>query len=197
MNFEGSFGVEKMANAKLDIWLRDEKCRPYPILAPGFPTFDWVRVYNCMGEAVTDKLPIPKDSAHVVTEVPPGCYIVEGKVCENDRRGYRNGPTDRAIVIVGCGQMECVNLFVPPVIHCVRRDINAILGAARRLVPEEHLAITARTMLAAGNLREDEILHEMTQGAEAIANVPELADIRESLNKNIDTIRKIPKIDKK
>jgi len=150
-----------------------------------------------MGEAVTDKLPIPKDSANVVTEVPPGCYIVEGQVCEKDRRGYRNGPTDRAIVIVGCGQMECVNLFVPPIIHCVRRDINAILGAARRLVPEEHLAITARTMLAAGNLREDEILHEMTQGAEAIANVPELADIRESLNKNIDTIRKIPKIDKK
>jgi hypothetical protein len=185
-----------MANAKLDIWLRDEKCRPYPILASSFEAHDYVIVKNCMGENVTPKIPIPEKSAHVEVEVPPGCYIIEGNVCENDARGYRNGDTDRAIVIVGCGQVECVNLFVPPIIHCVRRDMNAILMAARGRVPDRYLQIAARTMIEAANIQEQEIITELEAKAASIEGKKELTDIRAVLTKNIDVLRSLPEIEK-
>jgi len=44
-----------MGKAILDIWFRDEKCRPIYNLEDR-ERWDWVEIYNCMGELVGERV---------------------------------------------------------------------------------------------------------------------------------------------
>ena len=61
-----------MGFSKLNIWLRDEKCRHFKIQTDT-PQWDWVKIRNCMGEEIKHVV-MPMGEAHVAVEVPPGCY---------------------------------------------------------------------------------------------------------------------------
>jgi hypothetical protein len=165
-----------MGMARVNVWFRDEKCRPY-YNKTNVPGWDWVTVTNCMGDVVVDKHPVPVNKANVELELPPGCYIVQGHVC-GEEPGV-NEFTDKAIVIVGCGQEECVNLIVPRAHTCVVQVMNPVVRALARLnVPDVEIVRTARVLMQAGAVSQDEmvgvlqrrldILHTL-QGAEAVA----------------------------
>ena len=40
-----------MGLAKLNVWFRDERCRPFTIRRPT-ANLDWVKIRNCHGEVV-------------------------------------------------------------------------------------------------------------------------------------------------
>jgi hypothetical protein len=149
-----------MGTAKLDIWFRDERCRPIYNLEPR-PRYDWVEIYNCMGELVGNRIIIPPNEAHVRVEVPPGCYKVKGHVCEH--RLDLNEATDTAIAIVQCGQEQCVDLICPTIKTCVTNGIHPIVRAALTIpgITREDIRITTRTLLAAAKLSAKEVAQEI------------------------------------
>ncbi|TFG74047.1 MAG: hypothetical protein E4H21_11485 [Thermodesulfobacteriales bacterium] len=116
-----------MGNAKLNIWVRDEKCRI--IKRSGH-----LHIYNCLGEQVFVGWVI--NNGHAEVEVPPGCYtVVAGMV-------YGNIYSDRAMVIVNCGEHACVNLILPKyderdnqMPQLAPRNLLAVGGCAVRLIP--------------------------------------------------------------
>lgn len=172
-----------MSYAKLNIWLRDLNCCPKNV---------WkveLVVKTCCGEYLVDFNPDVIDKLkeaypdynvergardrettiriaqpgwkqvikHLEVDVPPGCYIVRAWVC------WGNLWTDRAMVIVGCGQEGCVNLFVPRAQHCIRGVILPLLKVARglRLQPDKLRAAT-EVLMAAGEVQREELLRELT-----------------------------------
>lgn len=149
-----------MASAKLDIWFRDERCRPIYNLEDR-EAYDWVEIYNCMGEMVGNRVRIPPNEAHVKVEVPPGCYKVKGWVCEH--RLHLNEATDTAIAIVQCGQEQCVDLISPTIMTCARNGVHAFARAARTVpgITAEEIATMTRVMLAAANVSPREIIQDI------------------------------------
>lgn len=146
-----------MGLAKLNIWVRDENCKILKLEVEGG---DWVDVRNCRGELVKH-VPIPLGEAHVEIEVPPGCYILGGRICEMPKF---NEIIDQTMVIVGCNQELCVNLIVPVVSTCVRRDLPVFIRAARLAgVSIQDLQIATHVMLTAGNISPGEMT-EVMQG---------------------------------
>jgi hypothetical protein len=154
-----------MGFSKLNVWLRDEQCKPFQIDKP--TQHDWVKIKHCTGELVK-KVTFPAGQAHVEIEVPPGCYKVKGHVCQ---RGT-NEHTDEAMVIVGCNQVSCVNLIVPNVKTCARNDLVAILDVARRLdLPNPDIIATARTIMRIGDINRDTLIAELDSRIESVKAV--------------------------
>jgi hypothetical protein len=140
-----------MGLAKLNIWVRDETCKVLNLEVEGF---DWVDVKSCQGELIK-RVYLPLGEAHVEIEVPPGCYILGGNICEMPKF---NETIDQTMVIVGCGQELCVNLIVPVVSTCVRRDLAVFIRAARLAgVSVQDLQIATRVMLTAGDISPGEM----------------------------------------
>lgn len=172
-----------MGFTKLNIWLRDEKCRPYKIQTP---LGDRIFINNCMGERVKLVPDIPVGEAHVEVEVPPGCYVVQGHVCEHGTNDY----TDKAIVIAGCNQELCVNLIVPQIRTCAVRDLHPIVREARRLgLPEVDTRITARTILAVGRISRHEMIGNMEKTIEVTKGVKGTEEVIKEYHATLDIIR--------
>lgn len=174
-----------MGYAKLNIWLRDEKCRPYKIqtATPG----DTISITNCM-DGLVEKVVVPVGEAHVEVEVAPGCYIVQGYVCEPQPIG--NEFTDKAMVIAGCNQELCVNLIVPTVRTCVKEGLNAFVRAARFVrVPEHEIRIMAKTMLKAGGISKEEMVENIASRAEVVKEIKGAEQIVKDYNATLDVIR--------
>lgn len=139
-----------MGKAKLNVWIRDEKCRVV-INTSQLPQWDWVEISNCMGDVIKH-ITLPVGEAHVEVEVPPGCYVAQGHICMTPEAAF-NGYTDKAIVMAGCNQDLCVDLIIPVVGTCVERDLHPFVTQALRLgVPRIDIVTTARTMLRAGQI---------------------------------------------
>lgn len=171
-----------MGFSRLNIWLRSEECRPFKIQRPGL---DYVVVRNCMGDEVK-RVDVPVGESHVEVEVPPGCYIAQGHVCEPGINDY----TDKAMVMVGCNQELCVNLIVPKVRTCARRDLNAFVREARLArVQENDIRITAQTILAAGRISLEETVANIQGNIAAIKDVKEASEVVREYQATLKTIR--------
>ena len=172
-----------MSYAKLNIWLRDLNCCPKNV---------WkmeLVVKTCCGEYLVDFNPdvieklgqaypdykVGRGSRdrettiriiqpgfkptikHIEVDVPPGCYIVRAWVC------WGNLWSERAMVIVGCGQEGCVNLFVPQARHCIRAVLLPILHAGRHLrLRTDDLRVATEVLMATGEVHREELLRELT-----------------------------------
>jgi len=183
-----------MGKAKLNIWLRDEQCRPFIIHTPGL---DYVEVMNCMGESLElnpgstwpARLEVPVGEAHVEVEVPPGCYVVKGHVCEPDRN--INQFTDKAIVTAGCNQEICVDLIVPNVKTCALRDFHPFVREALRAnLPENDIRIATRTILAAARISPDEATEMISRNIAAAKAVKGAEYLTREYNATLRMIRK-------
>jgi hypothetical protein len=176
-----------MGFAKLNVWIRDEKCKPFK-WGPS-PTWNFLEVRYCDGELFTKVDPVPVGKANVEVEVPPGCYIVQAHVCVHDKLNI-NEYTTKAIVRACCGQEVCVDLIVPGVKTCVHQDINAILGQAMAAnVPRGDLVTTARTLLTAGGISREEMTADIQGRIDAIKARKELADIVRQYSAVLDIVK--------
>lgn len=114
-----------MGKARLNIWVRDEKCRV--IKKPGH-----LHIFNCLEEEVFGTY-IP--DGHAEAEIPPGCYIVVAGMYTSGRNIY----TDKTMVIVRCGDEACVNLILPEYEESKTAGPQlarlAIRGCPMRLIP--------------------------------------------------------------
>jgi hypothetical protein len=171
-----------MSYGKLNIWIRDLNCCPKNV---------WkleLVVKTCGGEYLVDFNPDVIDKLkeaypgyrvergtrngshpettikitdqnikHLEVEVPPGCYIVRAWVCSG------NLWTDRAMVIVGCGEDACVNLIVPPKENCIKDVVIPVGIAARdmRLQPDK-VRIATEVLITTGRIQREALLKELT-----------------------------------
>ncbi len=171
-----------MGLAKLNVWFRDEQCRPFKIQRPGL---DYVIISNCIGEEV-QRADVPVGKAHIEMEVPPGCYVVHGHVCEPGINDF----TDKAIAIVGCGQEVCVNLIVPKVRTCVVRGLNAFIREARLLnIPQPDIRTAARTILTAGGIPREEMVKDIARKVEAVEKVKEAKEVAREYQATLDILK--------
>jgi hypothetical protein len=175
----------KMGYAKLNIWIRDEKCRPL------YPTrnlkLHFVDIKNCMGETVKIEN-IPAGEAHVEVEVPPGCYIVHGHLYMNGLNLF----TDNAIAIVGCGQVACVDLIGPTVRTCVMRDAHAFTLAAKQAnLPIRDVKITLQTIMAAARISPEEIAGEIQNKITLVKDDKEAKDVLDEYKATLDIIKSV------
>jgi len=90
-----------MSYAKFNVWIRDQKC--CGVIHRSFH----LHVFSCCGKQVFSG--VFKDG-HAEFRMPPGCYIVRAGVYFPHQS---NIYTDRAMVIVRCGEEACVNLILP------------------------------------------------------------------------------------
>ncbi len=90
-----------MGFAKMNVWIRKINCQ---IINGSFH----IHVYDCHSKEV-----IPStycSNGHAEIQIPPGCYIVQAGMYNPS---HSNIYTDRAVVIVRCGEEACVNLVLP------------------------------------------------------------------------------------
>ena len=171
-----------MGYVKLNIWLRDERCKPFKIQRQD--GLDYVTVMNCAGEVV-QTADVPVGEAHIELKVPPGCYVIQGHVCEPGINTF----TDKAIVIAGCGQELCVDLIVPIIRTCVVRDMHAFVTAAMVAnIPRIDIATTVRTILAAGKIPREEMATDIEARIKA-ANKKEAKNVAKEYATTLDIIR--------
>jgi len=171
-----------MGVPRLSVWLRTEECKPFTIRRPGL---DYVVVRNCMGDEIT-RVTVPVGESHVELEVPPGCYIVQGHVCEPGINDF----TDKAIVIAGCNQELCVDLIVPRVRTCVRQGINAMLREAiTARVPQNDLRVFSRTMLVAGGISPEEMIADVQGNITAVKEIKEANEVLKEYQTTLKTLR--------
>ena len=88
-----------MGWAKLNVWIRNEKCQV--VHRDAHLHVDGCCQEQGFGTHVVD--------GHAEMEVPPGCYILAAGVYVPDRS---NIYTDKTMVIVGCEETACVNLVL-------------------------------------------------------------------------------------
>jgi hypothetical protein len=93
-----SLGLYGMA--KVNVWVRDANCEI--VNRTGH-----LHVLNCHG---TEVLGQTFYNGHAEVDLPPGCYIIKAGLFT---MWHQNIYTDRAIVIVKCGEETCVNLLLP------------------------------------------------------------------------------------
>lgn len=167
-----------MSYAKLNIWLRDLNCCPtnfwkvelvvktcggeYLVdfnqdvidkLGEAYPGFEVKR--GTRNNETTIKIR-DRNIKHIEVEVPPGCYIVRAWVCSG------NLWTDRAMVIVGCGEEACVNLIVPPKENCIRDVVIPVGIAARDMrLPTDKVRIATEVLLATGRIQKEALRKEI------------------------------------
>jgi hypothetical protein len=77
------------------------------------------------------------------------------------------------MVVVGCAQEVCVNLIVPKIRTCARRDLAPFVRQLTelRLAPPE-IARFASLMLRAGGLTPEEIAPAIEQRLEVARTIP-------------------------
>lgn len=174
-----------MSYGKLNIWLRDLNCCPKNVwkvelvvktcggeylvdfnpdvidkLKEAYPDYNVQRGTRNHETTIRITQPPPHDSQvikHIEVEVPPGCYIVRAWVC------WGNLWTDRAMVIVGCGQEACVNLIVPRKVNCIPDVILPVGIAAHdmRLDPER-VRIATEVLMTTGRVQKEVLRKELT-----------------------------------
>ena len=171
-----------MSYAKLNIWLRDLNCCPKNVwkvelvvktccgeylvdfnpdviakVAEAYPDYKVER--GARDHETTIRITQPGHKPvikHIEVDVPPGCYIVRAWVC------WGNLWTDRAMVIVGCGQEGCVNLFVPEAQHCIRAALLPAVKVARDLrLQTDKLRVATEVLMAAGEVQREDLLREL------------------------------------
>lgn len=92
--------------------------------------------------------------------------------------------------MVGCNQELCVNLIVPKVRTCARRDLNAFVREARLArVQENDIRITAQTILAAGRISLEETVANIQGNIAAIKDVKEASEVVREYQATLKTIR--------
>jgi hypothetical protein len=173
-----------MSYARCNIWLRDLNCTPKNVwkvelvvktcggdylvdfnpdilekLREAYPDYD-VEQGNRDDETtiriIQPKPHHPQVIKHLELPIPPGCYIVRAWVC------WGNLWTDRAMVIVGCGQEACVNLIVPQRINCIPNVIFPVGIAAHELGLEpERVRIAMGVLMQTGKIRREALLSEV------------------------------------
>jgi len=90
-----------MGFGKLNVWIRNITCQ---VVDRSFH----LHVYDCHYREI---LPFTWCyNGHAEVKVPPGCYLLQAGV--NLYTGS-NVYTDRVMVVIGCGEEACVNLFLP------------------------------------------------------------------------------------
>jgi hypothetical protein len=172
-----------MSYARLNIWLRDLNCCPKNVwkvelvvktccgeylvdfnpdvidkLKEAYPSYDVRRGARDNETIIRIAQPEYKEVIkHIEVDVPPGCYIVRAWVC------WGNLWSDRAMVIVGCGQEGCVNLIVPRAENCIRGVILPVGIVARdlRLQPDK-VRTALDVLMTAGQVQREELLKELT-----------------------------------
>ena len=175
-----------MGMAKLNVWFRDEKCRPY--FNKVNTSWDWVTVLNCMGERIIFKHPVPVGQAHVELEVPPGCYIVQGHVC--GEADHINEYTDKAIAIVGCGQEACVNLIVPGVGTCVLQALHPIVQElVLQRVPDVEIGRTTQLLMRAGRVSSEVMVAELQSRLTMLRTLEGTAKVAAQIEKTISFVK--------
>ena len=173
-----------MSYAKLNIWLRDLDCCPKNVwkvelvvktcggeylvdfnpdviknLKEAYPDYNVQRGTRSNETTIRITQPHPHDPQvikHIELEVPPGCYIVRAWVC------WGNLWTDRAMVIVGCGQDACVNLIVPQKVNCIVDVIIPVGIAAHdmRFDPDK-ARIATEVLMATGRIQKEALHKEL------------------------------------
>ena len=86
-----------MGVAKLNVWVRNEKCEVVKDRAH-------MHVYDCQGKHVLGQA----ITGHTEVALAPGCYIVTAGLYT----GHGNVYTDKTMVVVGCDEKACVNLVL-------------------------------------------------------------------------------------
>jgi hypothetical protein len=98
---------------------------------------------------------VPK-MKHVELELPPGCYIVRAWVC-----GW-NMWSDRAMVIVDCGETACVNLIIPRAKDCIKDVIPPLAVVAQELkLPPAKMNAAFEILMKAGGLEKGAFVKAM------------------------------------
>jgi len=183
-----------MSYGKLNIWIRELNCCPKNV---------WkveLVVKTCGGEYLVDFNPDVIDKLreaypgyevrrgardnettiyirsklikHIEVDVPPGCYIVRAWVCSG------NLWSDRAMVIVGCGQEGCVNLIVPSKQGCIRDVVIPLGGAIHNMhLHPEKARVAIEVLLAAGRIPREGVLKELTDLTKELKE----SDVKEAL----------------
>jgi len=117
-----------MSFAKLNIWVRYAKCCAV-VDKPGH-----LHIYDCCGNTVLEPGWVI-NHGHAEVQIPPGCYVVVAGMYGG------NIYTERAMVIVRCGEDACVNLILPKFASTENpelRDIPESIangGCAVRVIP--------------------------------------------------------------
>lgn len=94
---------------------------------------------------------------HVELELPPGCYIVRAWVCGG------NMWSDRAMVIVDCGETACVNLIIPIAEDCIKEVIPPLAVVAQELkLPPAKMNAAFEILMKAGGLEKEAFVKAMT-----------------------------------
>jgi hypothetical protein len=146
-----------MGYGKMNVWVRNEKCDIVDRRGH-------LHIYNCQGTQIIPTLWFTEGHAEV--KVPPGCYIVTAGVV------YGNVYTDKTMVVVGCGEVVCVNLVLNkfreekakkkrPVLAmgCAARIAAPLaLNAIKAKIDPEELRIALDLTFKAANLDKREML---------------------------------------
>lgn len=126
---------------------------------------------------------------HLEVELPPGCYIVRAWVCSS------NLWSDRAMVIVDCGETACVNLVIPPKESCIANVIAPIAIAAQELkLPLAKVNVAVEMLMRAGGVQKDAFARELTGlvrelRASKAEDAPKYAEAFDFLAKQVKGIR--------
>lgn len=143
-----------MSLSKLNIWLRDEECKPV-----GKKECGYVNIYHCRDQWTDLELskPIPDEAANVELEVPPGCYMLQACVRFTESSDDCLF-TEKVMVVVGCNQELCVNLIVPQMkTLSLRYVIPFIKEAKLKKIPERDIVAAAQTIMAVSGLTKEEM----------------------------------------
>jgi hypothetical protein len=162
-----------MGKSKLCVWFRDEKCKPFPNLN-NVEGWDWVSVWDCSGNLVVDKATVPiSEHAHVDIDIPPGCYVVQGHVCGENTKPRINDYTSKAIVMVGCNEVKCVNLIVPQAKTCAREFLQPLIAEALlHDIPRLEIQTSIRTITQAIGIQREELIYETEKQIEHYSAIP-------------------------
>jgi len=162
-----------MGSAKLNIWVRDKKCRI--VKRRGH-----LHIYNCncLGEEVFRGWVIV--NGHAEVEIPPGCYIVKAGM---NLPHQTNLYTDRAVIIAKCNDEICLNLILPDFVEertttgtaglvterrllvkggCVPPVLLALrIEALRKGVDPKELSATFNVLMKTANIDRNELIREI------------------------------------
>jgi hypothetical protein len=143
-----------MGLSKLNVWLRDEKCKPHVVSKCGYVN---VCHFDDLFIGFESK-PVPVGAANVELEVPPGCYLVSGCSQLGDSMDDCF-LTDKVMVIVGCNQELCVNLIVPELKTRALRDVLPFIRKARLIgISERDITTTTQTIMKVGGISKEEMV---------------------------------------
>jgi hypothetical protein len=175
-----------MSLSKLNVWLKDEECKPI-----GKKECGYVNIYHIRDQLADLELskPVPNDATNVELEVPPGCYILQACVRFAESTGDCTF-TDKMMVVVGCNQDLCINLIVPQIrTLSLRYVIPFIREAKMKKIPDREIVAAAQTIMVVGGITKEEMNQVMEPKRRCIKTT------KVSGKKMEDNIKKILKED--